>query len=174
MVKIGFFLLHRKTLIEQMDVLNAVYRQNNFINPECNCVLDCAKTTYRLFKYLHILNSICTGLLMLWPAVDYLWFGKFHTIFHHFLFGANSSTSVGLVMSVMYEIVECIVHALLFVYFAGICTIYAFNVWVFSGLITHQINQLNRQLENEETATDTLCIMLTFRNVIKMHIEMIR
>lgn len=173
MVRILFFALHRKTLIAQYDVLEALYKRNNFLNLECDRVLNCAKNSQSLFQFLLTMFLSVGILIIIWPAIDYyLWSGALHTIHFHHIIGVNSSTPVGFTITMIYQSMATVYLNPIFTYFDGIFGIYVFNVWVFSGLIDHQIKQVNEILEDKKMS-DTLCIKITFRNIIKMHCEMI-
>lgn len=146
--------------------------QNNIINPDYDHVTFCATNTYRMIKFFSFLYASNGCILIFWPAADYFLTGELHPIFTPQMIGTDLSTPMGYTITLMFHISLTISLVLWFIYFDGLYAIYVFNVWLFSGLICHQIEQLNGVLEDEEATKDILRIKITFRNILKMHAEM--
>lgn len=135
--------------------------------------MDCAKNTYRLFKILVIANSMVLCLIFTCPGFIYLASGELNTIYHHQIMGISVSTPIGYILTNIIHMIAGVVHGHCFTYFDGLYGVFVFNVWIFSGLIAYQIQQLNEIIDSTPAAEDSLCIKITFRNIIRMHYEMI-
>lgn len=111
--------------------------------------------------------------MILLPTIYYFSTGDVTTILKVQLLGVDSSTPIGYTITTIYHIAVVLSLVLLFVYFDGLYALYVFNVRLFSGLLRHQVEQLNVLLEDDEASKDMLRIKLTLRNIIKMNGEMI-
>lgn len=135
-------------------------------------MLECAKISQYMFRGFLTLNTTCAVLIVVLPTVEYFLTGEMPTAFYHRIIGVDATKTVGYAITMVYHAVACMAINIFLIYFDGIYVFYVFNAWVFSGLIVHQVNQLNKILEDRESSKDYLCIWITFRNIIKMNREM--
>lgn len=172
-IKVYYLIKYRELLIEQRSVLSEIYLRNDMVSSECDRVINCAQNTNYLVKILRVVYLNVGCLLIIWPIVLYFLTGELHTIVVHTLMGVDHSTVVGYIITNIYQGSTGAYNTIMYIYLDGLCALYSLNVWLFSGLIDHQCKQLNKMLDDKDTANDTLRQRITFRNIIKMHVEMI-
>lgn len=110
--------------------------------------------------------------LMIHPFINSYIVGELRSSTAQQIMGVDSSTTYGFIITTVWGIIQCIIFIPLSTFTDFMYPVYAYNVQLFSGLIRRQMDQLNNLLVDKTKSKDILCIKITLRNIVQMHIEM--
>lgn len=163
-------LLKRKKLQQHRNLLRHIYEQNNFDNPECSHVIECANNTNLIMKLLFYSYMITATFLSCSPIAQYIFFGIIRTPVYHKI-GLDTSKPVGYVITYLYHVIALYAASVMYFYVDALYAANVYNVSLYSGLVCNQIEHLDTMLDDKKLKLDNLCLKLTFRNIIQMHKE---
>lgn len=132
----------------------------------------CAKTSSLLPYLLFIVYYGNVGILVMCSMCLFLFFGEIEPPLAQKIPGVDSKSLTGYIMILIWLVVQSLAVDAIHLYTDSTCATFAHNTSLFSGLIRQQIEQLNKMLAHKKMSKDSTCILLTFRNIIQMHIEM--
>lgn len=152
--------------------MEAIYKRNDIVVPNFDHVEKCARISAllpRMFFYSYC--GMVIG-LMIHPFINSYIVGELRSSTAQQIMGVDSSTTYGFIITTVWGIIQCIIFIPLSTFTDFMYPVYAYNVQLFSGLIRRQMDQLNNLLVDKTKSKDILCIKITLRNIVQMHIEM--